>query len=722
MTEAGGPSNAISGTITGHSVQAGAVYGDIHFHRSTEHVAMPRQLLAPPAHFTARAGELALIDGIVGAGPDAERPRLVVLSGPGGVGKTALALRWAHSAGDRFADGQLYIDLAGFSSDEPVDPGDALGQFLRALGVAPQQVPVTLKEQAALYRSLTSRLSLLVLLDNAYSSAQARVLIPASPRSVVLVTSRSRLTGLVGAGARLVEVQPLTEQPAVSLLASTIGRARIASEPDGATTLVRLCGGLPIAICLAAARLAARPRWSVARVVSELVDEHGRLAALSALSGPATEPDMGELSVQASFDLSYRLLPAGTATLYRRVGLHPGREFGPAVGAAALDRPLAETDPLFGELVEANLVEEIREDRFRLHDLLRLHARQCTATDDTAADRDDAQRRMLEWYLAAAMAADRIVTPYRTRLPYEFGSRPDGLPTMSGWDAAIDWLDDERVNLVAAVRVGLEHGWFPLAWQLADMMWPLLLHRKHYRERVVIDELGLEAARGWGDVAAEATMLKRLGRVCSTLGRYDDAERHLRDAMAKWAEVGDGHGVGDAQEGLGLMYVDLGRFTDAAAEFERVLALYRELGVRRRIGLASINLAMVLPTLGRPAEAMRHIQEARRILDTLADVDPYNGARAVVVQAGVHCAMGELAAASALAATGLERMRALKSVYGEAEANEVLAEVELRRGEVVSGRTHFDLAVRAFAALRSPRETALRARLGSSFYPEHACR
>ena len=718
MTTADGWANALSGTVAGHAVQAGAVYGNIHFHGPADRPAhpTPRQLLSPPAHFTDRAAELAQIDGIVAAASGSERPPLVVLSGPGGVGKTALALRWAHRVHDRFADGQLYIDLAGFSDAGAVDPGEALGQFLRALGVAPQQVPVALKEQAALYRSLTSRLSLLVLLDNAYSSAQARVLVPASPASVVLVTSRSRLTGLVGAGARLVEVRPLAETPAVSLLASTVGDARVASEPDGAATLVRLCGGLPIAICLAAARLAARPRWSVGRVVSELVDEHGRLAALS---GPSTGDD---LSVQASFDLSYQLLPGGAATLYRRVGLHPGREFGPAVGAAALDRPPAETDRLFGELVEANLVEEIREDRYRLHDLLRLHARQRTSTDDTEQDRDDAQRRMLEWYLAAARVADRLITPYRKRLPYEFVSSPDGLPGLAGWDEALGWLDDERANLVAAGRAGLERGWFPLAWQLADVMWPLLLHRKHYRDRVGIDELGLEAARRWGDTAAEATMLKRLGRVSSTLGRYDDAERHLRAAMTKWAEVGDGHGVGDAQEGLGLMYVDLGRMDDAAAEFERVLARYRELGVNRRIGLASINLAMVLPRLGRAADALRHIEEARCILDTLADVDPYNGARALVVQAAVRCAMGELDAATALAVTGLERMRALGSRYGEAEADEVLADVELRRGNLASGRTHFDLAERAFAALRSPREADLRARLGPSFYPQDPAR
>src|SRR5215217_8071688 len=200
--------------VAGHSVQASAIYGDVHLHggAGTDRSPVPHQLLAAPVHFTEREAELAELDRIVSSSLHGGHPALVVLSGPGGVGKTALALCWTHAASSRFPDGQLYIDLGGFSGADPVDPGEALGQFLRAIGVPASQVPVTLSEQAALYRTLTASRSLLVLLDNAYSSAQARVLIPASPRCAVVVTSRSRLTGLVGDGARLVEVRPLRER------------------------------------------------------------------------------------------------------------------------------------------------------------------------------------------------------------------------------------------------------------------------------------------------------------------------------------------------------------------------------------------------------------------------------------------------------------------------------------------------------------------------------
>ena len=691
------------------------MHGGIHFHGARgiietagqDGIPAPRQLLAAPAHFTGRDAELAEIDDIVSSSRSAEMPALVVLSGPGGVGKTALALRWAHSASKRFADGQLYIDLAGFSAEDPVDPGEALGQFLRALGMPAQQVPAGLREQATMFRSLTAQRSLLMLLDNAYSSAQARALLPSSPGSAVVVTSRSRLTGLVSDGARLLEVRPLRPAAAVTLLDRTVGDGRVASEPDRAATLVQMCGGLPIALRLAAARLAARPRWSVARVVAELADERGRLVTLSAQRDP---------SVQATFDLSYQVLPARSATLYRRMGLHPGREFGSGVSASALGCAPPEADRLLDGLVEANLVEEIREDRYRFHDLLRLHARQRTSADDPPQERDAALRRMLEWYLAAAAAADRVLTPYRRRQPHGYLTEPTGLPVFAGRESALSWLEDERVNLMAAGQAAMASGWFPLAWQLCDVMWPLLLYRKHYRDRAEIDRRGVDAARRWGNSYAEASMLGRLGRVCTTLGLPDDAGRHLRASIERWSELRDHHGVADAQENLGLLYLDTGRTDEAVVEFEQVLAGFRSLRNDRRVGVALINLAIALPRLDRTREALDHIEEAALIFDRLVDVDPYNGARTLVVTAQIHCVLGDLEAARGAATGGLHAMRRLGSEYGEAEAREVLAEVELRRGDIAAAQHHFDRATATFASLHSPREDALRSRLG--LYPQ----
>lgn len=443
-------------------------------------------------------------------------------------------------------------------------------------------------------------------------------------------------------------------------------------------------------------------------MVAELDDEQGRLAMLS------THRDR---SVQAAFDLSYQVLPERSAILYRRMGLHPGREFGSGVSASALSCPPPEADALLDGLVEANLVEEIHEGRYRFHDLLRLHARQRAAADDPPQERDAALHQMLEWYLAAAAVADQMLTPYRRRLPHEFVSTPLGLPVLTERENALSWLENERLNLMAAGQAAMASGWFALAWQLCDVMWPLLLYRKHYRDRAEIDRLGLDAARRWGNPQAEASMLGRLGRVCTILGQFENAERYLRASIAQWSELGDRHGAADARENVGLLYLDTGRVGDAVAEFEQVLAGFHELGNDRRVGVALINLAIAHLRLGRAREALGHIEEATVIFDRLADVDPYNGARTLIVSAQIHCALGDVEPARATATDGLHAMRRLGSGYGEAEAHEVLAEAELRRGDLASARHHFDQAMAMFTSLRSPRADALTSRLGPSLYP-----
>ncbi|MEV6608373.1 NB-ARC domain-containing protein [Kutzneria sp. NPDC051319] len=256
----------------------------------------PRQLLPPPVHFTGRRTELAALDDMLAEAQAGEYPLVVVLTGPGGVGKTALALHWAHAMRKRFPDGELHADLAGFGGSDPVAPREVLGAFLRTLHVD-TAIPAGLSELASRFRSVTADQRLLVFLDDAFTAAQVRLALPASPGCAVIVTSRHRLTGLAADGARILEVEPLTPATAVRLLARTVGDDRVDRQPDEAQSLVNLCGGLPIAVRVAAARLATRPKWSVARVVTELSDEGRRLDALSA---------PGQVSVLASFDLSYR--------------------------------------------------------------------------------------------------------------------------------------------------------------------------------------------------------------------------------------------------------------------------------------------------------------------------------------------------------------------------------------------------------------------------------
>jgi len=693
--------NEVSGHIAGSSVQAGAIHGGVHFHHASSPAApIPRQLLTPSPHFINREQELATLDTLLNTTPSV----FAILTGPGGVGKTALALRWADQIRTRYPDGQLYVDLAGFSDQDPLDPGEVLGSFLRALGVPPQRVPLDLMEQSALYRSVTAGRSLLVLLDNAFSAAQVRTLLPPLSTSAVLVTSRSRLTGLLTDGALLVEVGPLTTLDSVSLLGRVAGEERITRERDRAEYLIGFCGGLPIAVCLTAARLAARPRMSLSRAAKDFTDAQRRLRTLSFGDG---------FSVRNLFDVSYRALETPAAALYRRLSLHPGQDFSLDLANAVAEgtvTALSSEDPL-GQLVEANLLEELPEDRLRFHDLLRLHAQERAQTDDSEPVRRSALLSMLEWYFAAALKADLVITPYRRRLPYTFESAPTELPVFGDRDTALLWLDRERPNLIGAGRTAFEHGWPELAWHLCDVMWPLLLYRKHYRDRLEVDRRGIQAARTWGNAWAEADMLKRLGLVCTSLGNFDEAETSLQSSMELCRTIEDRIGVAAAQEGRALLHVATERLDKAVDLFNELVELNRQMGQQRGVGLTLINLGKVLPRLSRPQEAVALLNEAHEIFSGLADSDPYNGARVLIAMANAQLSAGSLAEAKESATEAVQRMRDLGSEGGEAEALETLGEIAHGYGDNSLSLRYLRQSLQIFTALGSPHATRLRERV-----------
>jgi tetratricopeptide (TPR) repeat protein len=706
-----GSSNELSGTVVGPSVQAGAIHGDLHFHSvPAASMPVPRQLPAPPLHFTGRAEELSRLDELL----KRRLSRIVILTGTGGVGKTALSVVWAHRVRDRFPDGQLYADLGAFNDDEPADPGEVLGMFLRALGVAPQAVPATLAEQAAMYRSLTDGRAMLVALDNAFSAAQVRVLLPASESSTVVVTTRGWLAGLLSEGAELVEVRPLAAAEAVALLTRTVGSTRVAQERRSAEALAEICGGLPIALCVTAARLVTRPRLSLERMAAELSDEDSRLRGLSIVDGA---------SVPAAFDVSYRSLDPTAAMLYRRLALHPGPSFGLGLVAVVLahvheataggevtagGEPDRTPEAAVATLVAASLLQEVDEDRFRFHDLLRLHAKLKLEEDEPKHDRDAVLRRLLEWYWAGAARADAVVTPYRRRLPYPPATSPDHLPLFTDRETALGWLDRERVNLMAAGRAAMEHGHHELAWHLSDVLWPLFLVRKHYRDRMEADRRGVAAAQAWGGAWPHADMRKRLGRSCTTAGDFAEAELHLRAAVELYREADDARGSLDAREALAALYRDSGRAEPAVAMFREVLTANRGLGDDRCTGLTLINLGTLLSTLGQPAEALRLLLEAKGLL---AKRDPYNEVRATIGLAGAYSRTGDLSHAEAAATEAARRMRDLGSDFERAEALHLLGEIAQRRGDTSGAGRRYRAALDIYTALGSARAGRVRSRL-----------
>lgn len=362
-------------------------------------------------------------------------------------------------------------------------------------------------------------------------------------------------------------------------------------------------------------------------------------------------------------------------------------------------------------LLEASLLEEIDEDRFRFHDLLRLHARQRADIDDMEQDRATALLAMLEWYLAAAGRADYVVTPYRRRLPYAPVTASVGLPELSGRGEALDWLERERINLVAAGRAALGSGYAQLAWQLCDVMWPLFLYRKHFRDRLEVDARGVEAARAWGNTWAEADMLKRLGWLCRIVGDYAAAQQHIRAAIVQYREADDVRGCLDAEEGLAALYRDQGEDAVAAQLFIRVLAANREFGDDRCTGLTLINLGMLLPRLGQSAKAVEALREAQGLFARLSDVDPLNGARVTIGLAGAYLGVGDLASAEQAAADAALRMQELGSEYEYAEAQHLLGQVAQRRGNGAAARRHYRSALGIFTALGSSRAAVVARRL-----------
>jgi DNA-binding SARP family transcriptional activator/Flp pilus assembly protein TadD len=604
---------------------------------------LPRGL----ADFTGRSD---LVSRLVEAARIApEKPVMHVIDGMAGSGKTSLAVHVAHLLASAYPDAQLFVDLHGHSERDPLEAATALVTLLRQLGVPGERIPAELDDRVALWRSELARRRAVVVLDNAASTAQVAPLLPATAHCLTLVTSRRRLVGLDGAQPESMPL--LSAREGVDLLARVAGD-RVHAEPDAAAEVVRRCGYLPLAIRLAAARLAHRPGWRVAHLASRLGTERPVLPELVA----------EDRTVVSAFALSYGQLGEPAQRVFRLLGLYPGEQFDATAAAALAGVPLPAARDVLDELVDRHLVDEPAAGRFRLHDLIREYASDLAAATEPEGERHAAVDRLCDHYLHAASAAGRsLMSPSARGLAAGEPQRPDLLE-----GTELSWLEAERANLAVLVHLAARAGHEDYAWRIAGTVWRFYFLRGYSDH--LMDSLrdGLMAADRLGDGDAAATMHNYLAAGCFRTDRAQEAIEHLRAALVLRERAGDLRGVGISVANLGVTYTQLGRLDEAESYLRRAMDIWRRFRADQGVAFPLAELGLVAMLRGRYAEALRcH----RRHLLFYAErhVDFQVGA-ALGNLGQVRIRLGQYAIARRLLTAAVRIHRRTENRSGEAEA------------------------------------------------------
>ncbi|MGW2339387.1 BTAD domain-containing putative transcriptional regulator [Streptomyces sp. NPDC001661] len=567
---------------------------------------VPRELPHTTAEFLGRAGEVSVLQEILG-GTGRGHPAIAAIDGTGGVGKSALAIHTAHRLADRFPDGQFYVDLHGATVGlTPLEPGEVLGRFLSTLGVPRVAVPTNTEEAAAAFRSLVADRRVLIVLDNAASVEQVRPLLPAGPGCAVLVTSREMLTTLEGAGHLHLGV--LFHDQATALLERLLGAERVGAETEAADAIIRMCGGLPLALRIVGARLAARPSWPLSAFVERLGDAQGRLDEIS----------VGDISVRASFHAGYQALCHGShpsdqaaARAFRLLGVVPGSSTGLPAAAALLGLPAARAEDALERLVDAHLLNSPAPGRYQMHDLLRLFAREVCA-EETEVERTGALERVLCFYAATTgRAVAHLEVPPGL-------ARRAGDPTPVRIDdlgQAEAWLDIERANLIATIThaatasdEAARH-----AVRLIGLLHWYLYPYARARELRSLGELAIRTARRLGDRRSEAQGLHNLAAVYWLHGRLDHMRACLDAALALWREIGDAKGERRTLYCLADALTETERYEESLTVQRSHLALARTADDRTALVVGLGDLGRALRGLGRTVEALEAYEESARI-------------------------------------------------------------------------------------------------------------
>jgi tetratricopeptide (TPR) repeat protein/transcriptional regulator with XRE-family HTH domain len=657
--------------------------------------------------FVGRQEELASLDLLLAAEGEAAPVVICAVSGTAGVGKTALAVHWAHRVRASFPDGQLYLNLRGFeAAAPPVPPGEAIRVFLDALAVPTHRIPVGLAEQVGLYRSLVADRRILVVLDNARDSEQVRPLLPGGDAARVVITSRNRLLGLVAAeGARPLPLGTMDAGQANELLRRRLGRGRVDREPEAAAEIVARCGGLPLALALVAARVAAHPRCTLQELALELRDSVTPLDSMTTGQDRATD-------LRHVFSRSYATLSAQGQAMFRMLGLHPGPHIAEAAAASMANQSLEETRHILVELYDTGLATEIAPGIYTLHDLLHAYARELSEHEESEVEREAAIHRLLDHYLFTAVNADRQLEPHRDPIDLPVpcqGTVPEAIGSHA---AALTWFAQEYPALLRAVELAAARGLDEHAWRLP---WALVTYfdlQGRWQPFKATQILARAAAQRLGSVEAEGRALRHLANASIQMGDLDEADKYLQRALTLFEGLGDAAAQATAHMNLSLLRERQERIEESNDHAAQALRLFRAAGHRVGEGIALNSLGYGYALLGQFPAALEHCHQALAL-------DRANGHRKGEAHTSdslgfIYGRLGDHVQATRWFGHALGLFREFGDRYNEADALLNLGDVFAAMGDHAGATRCWSDAAQIMREIDHPREAEALQRLSGS--------
>jgi DNA-binding SARP family transcriptional activator/tetratricopeptide (TPR) repeat protein len=678
---------------------------------------VPAQLPLDAPGFSGRREELSMLRAMLPAEPgqqgsgqqdsgqqdSGQTVPIVVLSGTAGTGKTALAIRFGHQVAKRFPGGQLYVNLRGLDpATPPMEPAEALRLFLDALGVPPYRIPADTEGRSALFRSLLDDRQMLIVLDNARNVAQVRPLLPGAPGSLVVVTTRNELTGLVAAeGAVPLTLDVLGDVEAHEMLARRLGRARVAAEPGAADEIIAACARLPLALSIAAGRAAGRPKRPLTELAAELHDARGRLDALEA--GDAVT------NVRAVLSWSYDQLSEPAARMFRLLGVHPGPDISLSAAASLAGMPRAAAGAALRELVRTHMVAEYLPARFTFHDLLRAYAADQAERHDPEPERRAAAHRVLDHYLHTATAASNRFSPFRSTLQLA-GPQPGVLPAdVTDKDQAMAWFDAEVPVLLALIAFADASDFDTHAWQIPWTLGPFFNRRGRWQDYTASQRIALAAATRLDDTLALAHAHHLLGHVQSQTGAYEAADPNFRRALDEFRELGDRANEAVVLNGLAGMLEKQERYPEALAVALDALRMLKAVGHWWTQATLENGVGWLYAHLGQYDRALTHCQRA---LSLHRDSGHRGGTADTLDSIGyVYLHLGDIAQAKAHYTKAIEAYREIGAPFGEGNSLSGLGDAVLAEGDREAARTAWRDAIVILDRLPHPLADEVRAKL-----------